>query len=719
MRGSGKTHIGSLAATALNRPFIDADEYFAESVGQSIAQFVGANGWPAFRAKETELLQEMMEKSVTGHVISLGGGIVESEGARRLLTEYCCKDGLVVHIAREIDEINIYLEEIGVLTPSRPALGEPIQDIFARRQPWFVECSNYEYLNYTGLAGQTNLAASKGSTQEVIRFFRFISGVDLNKPTLSRSLPTAFLSLTQPDLGPVLNVIDDLTIGADAVELRVDLLSPTGISPKSPAVPPEAFVALQLAGLRHHTGLPIVFTIRTKAQGGYFPDDSAEAYERLLALGRRAACEYLDIEVDMPDSVLSNAADRRGNSTLIGSWHDWSGEFAWNSQKVTQKFAACAAVGDVIKLVGTARAPSDNTALAQFVERMADKTDKPILAINMGQAGQVTRVLNPILTPITHPALPTAAAPGQMSAVQINQARHLLGILPAKQFYLFGTPISASLSPIIHNTGFTLLGLPHLYSLHETEQVDDSIEAVMRLPNFGGASVTIPHKLSIMSHLNDVSEDARIIGAVNTVIPVEGPAGRTLYGDNSDWRAILLLARSGLPNKFVIDEATTGLVIGAGGTCRAAIYALHKLGLSTIYLYNRTSANAETVKGAFPSIYNIICVDGLQSFPGQPPTVIVSTVPGSSLNMESKGEGLLITPELLSSPYGGVAIDMAYRPNITALLQLVKEHEGKPWTAVSGVEILLEQAFVQFERWTGKRAPKGGMQKAAWAKYNS
>jgi hypothetical protein len=121
----------------------------------------------------------------------------------------------------------------------------------------------------------------------------------------------------------------------------------------------------------------------------------------------------------------------------------------------------------------------------------------PTIAICTGDRGRLARVLNRFLTPVTHPLLPTVAAPGQMSTTEIHQARNTLGIMPKKNFYLFGKPISQSRSPTIHNTAFKLLGLPHQYHLFESEDISE-IEKLIRHPDTAGASVTIPHKLAVI-----------------------------------------------------------------------------------------------------------------------------------------------------------------------------------------------------------------------------
>jgi pentafunctional AROM polypeptide len=107
-------------------------------------------------------------------------------------------------------------------------------------------------------------------------------------------------------------------------------------------------------------------------------------------------------------------------------------------------YGVAAQYGDIVKLVSKATTPSSNLALQAFA---ASHTAKPLVALNIGVPGQLSRVLNVCLTPVTHRLLPNEAAPGQLSVAEIHQAQHLCGLLPARQFYLFGTPIGHSMSP--------------------------------------------------------------------------------------------------------------------------------------------------------------------------------------------------------------------------------------------------------------------------------
>jgi pentafunctional AROM polypeptide len=527
------------------------------------------------------------------------------------------------------------------------------------------------------------------------------------KPNLAANLTqdkrTYFLSLTYPDVRLALDKVNELTAGVDAVELRVDLLrAPGHANLKGNYIPPTPYVVEQLALLRRRTTLPIVFTVRSVTQGGSHPDGAENEAFALFEVGRRMGCEYIDVEISWNESQIREFAQRKGHSQIIASWHDWSGKMKWNSSEVNEKYEIAHSVGDIVKIVGRAMSFEDNFALRSFVGSVKQRNDvKPMIAINTGYEGQLSRILNTTLSPVTHPLLSVSAAPGQLSFAQIQHALHLMGLLPAKKFYLFGMPIAKSPSPTLHNTIFGTLGLPYEYELFETDVVDERIQNVLQDPTFGGASVTIPHKVAIIPLLDQLTEHAKMIGAVNTVVPLLNEDGtRALIGDNTDWLGILNTVKANLSNVSV--RPTAGLVIGAGGTSRAALYALHKLGLSHIYLFNRTRSSAEGLASEFPS-FNIEIVDSLASFSGPRPTIIVSTVPGQAFIASNDSQsGMIIPPELFDGECG-VAVDMAYIPKETALLSAAA-HYG--WRVVYGVQVLLEQGYHQCSAWTGRQPPR-------------
>ncbi|KAG6916998.1 hypothetical protein DXG01_004343 [Tephrocybe rancida] len=711
MRGSGKTFVGNAAAAALSWTCVDADTYFEEKLQIGVRAFVHEKGWPAFRAAETEILKELLKEKAKNHVISLGGGIVETPEARELLKEYAAKSGPVVHLSRSQEEVVKYLLE----ETARPAYGESIQDVFRRREPWFAECSNYDFVNHFG---PNTSKTERGTRDEIARFFRHISGQYPNvAPNVAPGLRSYFLSLTYPDVTQAFPKIDEIIEGADALELRVDLLRSAEDYNSPEAVPSKTFVADQVAALRRVTSLPIVFTVRTVSQGGAFPDTATEAVFGLLDLALRLGIEYVDVEITLPQKYIRDLFSRKGSSQIIASYHDWSGRLQWGGPVIKEKYELANQFGDIIKIVGKANSLQDNFQLYEFVAKANSlPQSKPILAINMGVEGQMSRILNSTFSPITHPLLPIKAAPGQLSFKQVQEALHLLGLLPTRRFYLFGTPIAHSMSPTLHNTGFKILGLPHKYELLETAEVGEEIKAAIAAPDFGGASVTIPHKLDVIPLLDELSPAAEAIGAVNTITPrattVDGKTWK-LYGDNTDWLGI----RDSIGDH--VSNIDTALIIGAGGTARAAIYALQALQAKTIYLHNRTTEKAQELAAAFPNA-QIQVLAAIEQWPSgvTPPSVIVSTVPATAQTPATEHNVFPLSSKLFEYRNGpAVVVDMAYKPHETPLLKLAKE-VGENWNTVPGLEVLLKQGYVQFEKWTGRQCPRGEVASIVRSKYN-
>ncbi|KAF9240000.1 EPSP synthase-domain-containing protein [Melanogaster broomeanus] len=684
MRGSGKSHIGVLTSRTLSLPLLDFDDHFASLHPPSVRTFVQTHGWPAFRAAETELLLSLLSSHGQGWVISLGGGIVETPAAREALINFGKEQGgKVVWVKRELEVIERYLEREG----ERPAYGEGVRDVFQRREPWFAQCAGYEFGNYDSIN-----AESGGLDAEIERFFGHVSGLKPNlAPNESRSY---FLSLTYPDITPALPSIPELSAGVDALELRVDLLREPGATS---AIASHAYVSHQISALRRKTSLPVVFTVRTVSQGGAFPDKATKEAADLLKLALRLGCEYIDVETTLPPTLIKEIVSLKGASHIITSFHDWSGSVAWDTPTMSSTYAVAAQYGDIVKLISKATSFSSNFTLQSFV---AKHTSKPLIAINMGVEGQLSRVLNTCFTPVTHPLLPSKAAPGQLSFVEIQQALHLCGLLPSKKFYLFGTPIAHSMSPTLHNTAFTTLGLPHIYRLFETAAVGDEIKQLIKSPDFGGASVTIPFKL-------DPSTPSSLL------------SNGKLYGDNTDYLGIVASIRTRAPGLALGNSRAAALVIGAGGTARAAVYALKMMGTSDVYVFNRTAEKAEVLASCGASRVRV--VTELGTWPGGvPPSVIVSTVPAAatSASPSPSTPAIYLPPSLFDAALNGVVIDMAYKPAQTPLLQLAAE-AAPGWARVRGVEVLLEQGYVQFETWTGRACPRGIVRERVLERYDS
>ena len=324
----------------------------------------------------------------------------------------------------------------------------------------------------------------------------------------------------------------------------------------------------------------------------------------------------------------------------------------------------------------------------------------------MGELGKLSRIENEFMTPVSHPRLSTAAAPGQLSAAQIRQALALHGLIQPKKFYIMGSPVQQSMSPPLHNALFAQSGLPHKYTRFETHKVTDELKRVIRSPHFGGASVTIPLKQDIEPLLDEVSADVRVIGALNTIIPEEsidasGNVKIRLVGRNTDWQGMVRV----LQHAGIDQDANTGsgLILGGGGTARAAIFALKHLGYTPIYLLGRSPEKMQAMVETFPKEYNLEVITKEKLSNGAGPTVAIGTIPAD----QEVDPGLLKAVKAVldsgrSAPPDDarqpLLLEMAYKPSNTQV-KLLAEKCG--WRTINGLEVLVAQGVFQFQYWTG------------------
>lgn len=707
MRGAGKTTTGGWAARYLGWPLVDLDTALEEHVGMTIPELIKDKGWDGFRDEELKLLERSVKEKGTGHVLACGGGIVELEAARKVLNDYQKDGGIVLLVTRDIEKIMSFLQS----DKTRPAYVEDMRGVWLRRKPWYLECSNYQFhmqsVDSVGLAN---------TLEDFSRFLDLIFGKSACLKALKKRKQSFFVCLSAPQMQPWLEKLPNIVVGADAVELRVDLLE----DPDSPeGLPSFEFVVDQVGLLRTKTTLPLIFTIRTKAQGGKFPDDAFDHAQLLYSTALRLGVEFVDLEMTMPEEILREVSENRGFSNIIASHHDPLGQLSWSNGSWISVYNRALQYGDVIKLVGTAKTLQDNFALAEFKTWAETSHPVPVIAINMGEHGKLSRILNNFMTPVSHPLLPSATAPGQLSATEIRQGLTLMGEISPKKFCIFGSPVQQSPSPSLHNTLFRETGLPHTYGIHETTNAAD-IEAVIRAPDFGGASVTIPLKQDVRPFLDSVGPEIDAIGALNTIVPettIDEATGQQitkLVGRNTDYLGMVLVLRNAGAQGSAGLQA--GLVIGGGGTSRAAIYALHEMQYAPIYLLGRNPEKISALRDAFPADYDLRILSSPQDVESveRIPTVAIGTIPANqpidegikatldALFTKAKSEKVEAEAPIGSLPTGGkrILLEMAYKPAITELIRLA---EGAGWATVNGLEVLVGQGMKQFEYWTGVR----------------
>jgi shikimate dehydrogenase len=151
-------------------------------------------------------------------------------------------------------------------------------------------------------------------------------------------------------------------------------------------------------------------------------------------------------------------------------------------------------------------------------------------------------------------------------------------------YALFGNPVGHSLSPLMLNAAFGAMGIRARYEAHCVENLELSIRMIREKP-LAGVSVTLPVKGAVMAFLDEVDEDARAIGAVNTITN----EGGRLQGSNTDWTGLTAAMQEHFPL-----EGKTVAVLGAGGAARAAVYGILREGGIPI-VFNRSRDRAESL----------------------------------------------------------------------------------------------------------------------------
>ncbi|MBN2334756.1 shikimate dehydrogenase [Candidatus Bathyarchaeota archaeon] len=261
-----------------------------------------------------------------------------------------------------------------------------------------------------------------------------------------------------------------------------------------------------------------------------------------------------------------------------------------------------------------------------------------------------------------------------------------------KHCYLIGYPVSHSLSPVMHNAAFKRLGLDITYSLAPVEPgrlgayVND-----LRRDDFLGASVTIPHKVEVIRHLDTVDATASAIGAVNTIVHGDG----RLEGYNTDATG----AVKALREEYGELEGAEIVVLGAGGASRAVCYQLSRMDCSLTIL-NRTADKARRLADSIrDASYARIKCGGLAE--------LGERIGGADILVNATPVGM--SPEVNASPVpfkllrpGLFVYDVIYNPLNTKLLI---EAQTVGARTLGGARMLVYQGAEAFQMWTGREAP--------------
>ncbi|OQD74917.1 hypothetical protein PENDEC_c009G04395 [Penicillium decumbens] len=307
----------------------------------------------------------------------------------------------------------------------------------------------------------------------------------------------------------------------------------------------------------------------------------------------------------------------------------------------------------------------------------------------------------------------------------ITTPEHLDGVA-----YLYGHPLLNSLSPVLHQTVYNALGLnwtqiplssvtgtsatyPPPYT--QSPPIEKYMASIRTNPKFVGSSVTMPHKVAIMPHLDDLTEHAQQAGACNTIFLRKNPiTGETQYvGTNTDCDGIreALAQNAPDPSRF---RGRPALIIGGGGTARTAIYVMRRwLGSSRIYIVNRDVSEVATImeedRGRNPDpnaqapLIHVTSPE--EAVRLEAPAAIVSGIPNYRPKTPEELNARIIIQSFLGTAADapkqqGVILEMCYHPVLWTDIAQLASVGG--WKVILGPEALIWQGLEQARLWTGK-----------------
>jgi len=266
---------------------------------------------------------------------------------------------------------------------------------------------------------------------------------------------------------------------------------------------------------------------------------------------------------------------------------------------------------------------------------------------------------------------------------------------------VIGNPVKHSLSPAIHNAAFAELGLDFVYTAFRVEDVASALAGMRALENFRGMSVTIPHKIEVMNHVDEIPEVDRRIGSINTVIN----EGGRLRGFGTDGPGAL----RALKGAGVDVDGKSVLMIGAGGASRAIAFTLAekaepaKITILDIDGKILEGLASDLAKGTGRKIESALMGPDSLAAAMESADLVVNCTP---VGMHPKTDDSPVPADLLRS--GQAVFDIVYTPLETRLLREAGERGLK---TVSGVDMFIYQAVLQFEQFSGSPAPEGVMRR--------
>lgn len=460
--------------------------------------------------------------------------------------------------------------------------------------------------------------------------------------------------------------------GAELVELRVDYI----------------MRAVNLKRLIADRPCPVIITCRREQDGGKWEKSEQERI-MLLRSAIVEGVDYVDLEEDIAGSI-----PRFGKTKRIVSYHNFH-ETPKDIREIHERMKSLDP--DIIKLATMAHNPRDNVRMLELIS----ESEVPTVAFCMGDIGTPSRILGARFgAPFTYATFhqDRTLAPGQLSFQQMRDTYHYDDITPTTEIYgVIADPIGHSMSPAVHNAAFRALKMDKLYIPIRVPS-EDLGDFMSYCRGFGlrGLSVTIPHKEAILDHVDSTDRAVDHIGAANTVVM----DGFDKMAYNTDFRAALdsIDATLGRGGSVDVLAGRSAIVLGAGGVAKAVVHAL-KLRNVEVTISSRTMEKSEALAEKF----SCKAIEWRHRYEVKCDMVINCTPIG-------------MHPHVNETPYEGrhlrrsmIVFDTVYNPERTLL---IKEARDVSASVVTGVDMFVRQAALQFKLFTEQEAPEEVMREA-------
>lgn len=493
-------------------------------------------------------------------------------------------------------------------------------------------------------------------------------------PSLPKTLPRLCVALGFPTTTELHQAAErEYKDGTTFFEFRLDYLTD-----------PTAGLELIRKFRRVHADAQILATCRHRRAKGFFGGDPEMQLAILKESAEAGAC-CVDLEIETAEKIKTAVPGIRALAPLMISYHNFQN--TPSLEGIMRRLAKVPA--DLYKIATTARKPTDNLRVMQF---LGQQEHSSMVAIAMSEVGSASRILMPSIGSLFTYAAPSGhagTAPGQIPAHTLRSLYRTEKLTQRSKVYgVVADPVSHSKSPYLHNRAFQARRLDAVYLpfLVSQANLSDWMSFAKKLP-VAGFSVTIPHKRRILRYLDVAEPLARRIGAVNTVWKKAGK----WHGTNTDADGVLkpLALHLRLANSSV-------LIAGYGGAARAAAVALHDA-RANVTITGRNAGEAQSLARVVKGEALTLKQAEARHF-----DVLVHATP---VGMAPRVDESLFADKVP----GDVVLDIVYNPHETLLLKHARAQGCK---VIPGAEMLLEQAVSQFEIWTGENAPREVMRRA-------